>query len=106
MSNVSMYISSFELAELIKENKVAILDVRSLQEFEEGHIRNALLRPVDSLPSSIFHISKEQSIVTVCNSGVGRSEVAASLLQQNGWKSAKSLIGGYLGWVKAGFPSS
>lgn len=104
MSTEPTYISNIELAGLIKTDSVVVIDVRSLAEFEEGHIRNTLHRPVDTLPTSVTDIPKERIIVTVCNNGVGRSERAASLLQVAGWKNARSLIGGYLGWIEAGLP--
>jgi rhodanese-related sulfurtransferase len=47
-------------------------------------------------------LPKDSLIVTVCNKGGGRSERAASLLQANGWKNARWLCGGYLGWTGIG----
>src|SRR3990167_7633366 len=92
-------IAPSELKGLLDAQKVVILDVRSDEEFAEGHLSDSLLRPVDSLPGSVGTIPKETSIVTVCNKGGGRSERAAQILKTAGWKNARWLDGGYLGWV-------
>lgn len=97
-------IAPAELNALLDSQKVIILDVRSAEEFVEGHLWGSLLHPVDSLPDSVGDISKESLIVTVCNKGGGRSERAAQVLKTAGWENVRWLDGGYLGWVEAGFP--
>lgn len=104
MNNERQHITSAELVELMKKNDAIILDVRSVAEFEDGHIWNSLHRPVDTLPNSVRDLSKEASLITVCNKGHGRSESAANLLREAGWTNARWLENGYLGWVEAGLP--
>jgi len=99
---VSVSISDLKM--LIDDKKVVVIDVRSVEEFQEGHIWSSLLRPVDTLPDSVQDLLKDSLIVTVCNKGGGRSERAAGILKAAGWKNARWLEGGYLGWVEAGLP--
>lgn len=96
-------ISATDLQSLISKKSVLVVDVRSIPEFNEGHIWQAQNFPIEGLPQSMISISKETLIVTVCNKGGGRSENAAEALRQNGWEATKWLEGGYIGWVEAGF---
>lgn len=98
------YIKNNDLSALIAAKKITVIDVRTLTEFEEGHIWSALHRPVDTLPNSVRDIPKTASIVTICNKGHGRSEAAMNVLKEAGWKDVRWLEGGYLGWVEAGLP--
>lgn len=102
MSNSS--ISGIDLFQIQKKKSLFILDVRTVTEYLEGHLWNSLHKPIDTLPSSISDIPKEALIITVCNKGGGRSESAANLLREAGWKNTKWLEGGYLGWIESGYP--
>jgi rhodanese-related sulfurtransferase len=95
-------ISQTELKALLVSGSVFVLDIRSLEEFEKGHLPGALHRPVDTRPGAIKDLAKEGPVVTICNKGGGRSERAAHILRDAGWKGARWLEGGYLGWVEAG----
>lgn len=101
--NKKSFTTAVELNGLMKSKSVTILDVRSLPEFNEGHIWEAINLPIESLPQSAASIPNSTTLVTVCNKGGGRSEQAALILTQNGWINATWLEGGYLGWVDAGF---
>jgi phage shock protein E len=70
--------------ELIKQGAV-ILDVRSKEEFEAGHVNGALNIPLDILSSNLKRIrSKDTHIITCCMSG-GRSSMAKSILHRAGY---------------------
>lgn len=95
--------TAVELNALMTSKVVTVLDVRSIPEFNEGHIWDAINFPIEGLPQSATSISKTTTVVTVCNKGGGRSEQAALILTQNGWTNSTWLEGGYMGWVDAGF---
>ncbi|MGE3758582.1 MAG: rhodanese-like domain-containing protein [Pseudobdellovibrionaceae bacterium] len=103
MNDTKVSISAKDLLELIRTGKVTVVDVRSDEEFGEGHIWEAVHLPISTLPSSASKISKTSQIVTVCNKGGGRSEKAASLLREAGWNKTCWLEGGLFGWVEAGY---
>lgn len=101
--NKKTFTTAIELNGLMKNRAVTVLDVRSIPEYNEGHIWEAVNLPIESLPQSAAAIPNSTTIVTVCNKGGGRSEEAALLLTQNGWTNATWLEGGYMSWVDAGF---
>jgi rhodanese-related sulfurtransferase len=70
--------------ELIKQGAV-ILDVRSKEEFEGGHVKGALNIPLDTLSSNFKRIGdKDTYIITCCMSG-GRSAMAKDILHKAGY---------------------
>ena len=75
-----------------KENST-ILDVRTADEFEQGHIENAQLIPVDQLRQRIGEIDKSKPVLVYCQVGL-RGHVATRILLQNHF-NAWNLSGGY-----------
>jgi len=69
-----------------------IVDVRTVAEYENKHIPNAINVPLDSLRERLDELSREREVWVVC--GVGqRAYNATRILQQNGFK-VKNLSGG------------
>jgi rhodanese-related sulfurtransferase len=90
--------SKTELENLIsKDDKLVIIDVRSNEEFNQQHLPKAINIPLDQLEAESKQFSPNTLYVTVCGKGGGRSEQAAQLLIQNGFK-AYFLEDGTLGW--------
>jgi rhodanese-related sulfurtransferase len=70
--------------ELFLEKDAIILDVRTANEFAEGHIKNAKNIDLQVLNSKISEIKKwNKPVITCCRSGM-RSAQATSILKQNG----------------------
>ncbi len=90
-----------------------VVDVREPAEYEQAHIRNALLVPRGileaaadpSYPKQVPELSsaRERHLVLYCATG-GRSAMAADTLQQMGFKHVTSLDGGFVRWVEEGMP--
>jgi len=74
-----------------------LIDVRTKEEFEEGHISNALNIPLDDLRSRMHEIDQNKKIYTYCRAGL-RGYFAQRILKQNGYNSIVNLSGGYLLW--------
>lgn len=70
-----------------------LLDVRTVSEFEEGHIEGAINIPVDSLRERMDELDKDKEIIEYCQVGI-RGYIAARILNQNGFK-VKNMTGGY-----------
>ncbi len=81
------------------KKKVVIIDVRSKSEYEASHIPGAINLPIENISDEISDKFKNNFVITACGKGGGRSEIAASLLQQTGI-SARWLCGGTFGWNK------
>lgn len=83
-----------------------VLDVREPEEFvgELGHIRGALLVPLDSLRPRLpkLHGYAERTVVLVCRAGA-RSASACPLFTQSGFAEVRNLTGGMLAWREAGY---
>ena len=92
-------------AKLIAEPDVVILDVRTAEEFEEGHIENAInidVKQSDFMQKAKSVLPKEKRIAVYCRSG-RRSANAASELGAEGYKVV-NLKGGVLAWKEANMP--
>ena len=77
-----------------------LLDVRSPQEYKQGHVNGAELIPLDELSSKIARIPKGREIICICESG-SRSSVAARNLNAQGYK-VSNMRGGMSRWVRVG----
>ncbi len=88
----------------IENNEVTLIDVRKQAEWAAGHIPQADFRFLGHLPEHISEIDDSKLIVAQCQSGA-RSAIATSILQAAG-KKVVNLAGGYLGWSKAGLPTT
>ena len=87
------YITSIEAQERLKSEKgIIVLDVRTKEEYETGHINGAILIDVNNLQEEAESIltNKESSIFVYCRSG-NRSITAAKILVKLGYKSVYDL---------------
>ena len=82
------------LEEFIKTG-VTIMDVRSKQEYDEGHIDGAILIPEYEIKERIEEIvkNKEEKILVYCSSGT-RSKIAQEELIKKGYKNVYNLKDG------------
>ena len=92
-------------AELIASPDVCLLDVRTAEEFAEGHIEGAL--NIDQAQSDFVEkaraaLPNDKTIAVYCRSG-RRSANAAGRLAAEGYKCV-NLKGGILAWKEAGNP--
>lgn len=87
----------YELAE--RGEDFLLLDVREDYEFATDEMGGKLI-PLNTLPSALSQLKKDQRIIVHCRSGQ-RSKKAAKLLQENGFKQVHNLQGGILAWREA-----
>ena len=97
----SLDTEAFEQA--ISDTSVVRLDVRSIDEYSDGHIANAV--NIDVMKSDFEEratsiLPKDKTIAVYCRSG-RRSKKAAGILVENGYKVIE-LNHGITGWVNAG----
>ncbi|WP_353661922.1 rhodanese-like domain-containing protein [Hydrogenimonas sp. SS33] len=92
--------------EKMKEKNVAILDVRTPSEYQQGHIAGAKLIPVQNLKSRLDELKPLQGkrVLVYCRSG-HRSAIASRILADNGFKPL-NIKGGINRWVAEGLPVS
>jgi len=93
-----------ELMQRINANRAGlILDVRSAEEYAEGHVPGAINIPYDQLSSRLAEISshKNKEVVLYCRSGK-RAGIAANILQSAGFSKLLHLDGDMNGWAASG----
>lgn len=90
-----------------KKSLVKIIDVRRPDEWtgEFGHIGEASLMTLDTLPQRISELDKDSTIVFVCRSG-GRSAQATAFAKQHGFTSVYNMAGGMIAWTGSNFEVS
>lgn len=94
--------------ERVDSGQVVVLDVRNPDEWygETGHIEGAILIPIDALPMNLDKLAPHKDKEVVCFCAVGqRSQVAAQILQMNGFKKLSNVVGGMFDWFDAGYPT-
>lgn len=86
-----------EANKLIESKDVLVLDVRTEEEYITGHIKDAILIPLDELSSNLSKLKdKEKMILVYCKSG-RRSKMACEILEFAGYTNVID-IGGVVGW--------
>ena len=87
------------------KNSVVILDVRTSQEFADGHIKSAVnidVKAENFKDETLKTLTdKNQVIAVYCRSG-RRSVTAANILVSEGYKNVVNLKGGILAWQSEG----
>ncbi len=102
-------ISVDEAFVLIEKNKgnsnLVILDVRTSEEFEGGHIENAVNLDFysEAFKDNLNKLDKNKTYITHCKSG-GRSRKTLEIMQDLGFIEAYNMLGGIVGWEKKGLP--
>jgi rhodanese-related sulfurtransferase len=86
-----------------REDGAWILDVRTQEEWDAGHIPGSTLIPLDELPNRLSEVPEGVDIVVVCRSG-NRSAEGRDILLQAGFPSVTSMGGGVSEWSATGFP--
>ena len=92
-----------QFAELINNQDVQLVDVRTMDEYTEGHIAGSLIIDVkDENFASLVdeQLAKNKKVAVYCRSG-RRSRTAADILVKKGFK-VYNLDKGILNWIEEG----
>ena len=98
-TNQIQYVSMDEITTIMQENtNYIILDARTIKEYNEGHIPNAICIPNETIDETVTEQlpNKDQLILIYCRSG-NRSKQAALKLQQLGYTNLVE-FGGIIDW--------
>lgn len=96
-------ISVDEFEKVIADKNITILDVRTAEEYSEGHIALAMnidVKQADFEAKSKTSLDKSKTLAVYCRSG-NRSKKACDILSANGYKVVE-LSTGIMGWQNAG----
>lgn len=99
MSEITLetYLNDYE-----KESHL-LIDVRSVGEYEAGHLPKAKNIPLNELPDKLESIPKDKPVILVCWSG-SRSRSATQMLIKEGYENVHNLKGGTMLWKMQGKP--
>lgn len=88
---------------MIADKEVQLVDVRTTEEFVDGHLAEA--SNIDILEKDFMikanELDKEVPVLVYCRSG-GRSSRAAGILEEMGFTAIYNLEGGITAWVNEG----
>ncbi|WP_420933756.1 rhodanese-like domain-containing protein [Alteromonas sp. A081] len=92
------------LLERIASNDWLLIDVRSPEEYANGHIPGAINIPHKSIDEYISELQehKDKPIILYCHSG-RRARLAMKVLQEHDFTDVMHLEGDMLGWNEAGY---
>ncbi len=81
-----------------------LVDVRTLEEFNNGHLANAqnICVTDDDFQKKLVDLDKNKPVYLYCRSGK-RSAKAAKLMKELGFKEIYDMEGGYTSWEEHGF---
>lgn len=87
----------------IKNKDVQLVDVRTVAEYDSGHIKGAenIEYKSEAWSSSIDKLDKSKPVYVYCKKG-GRSAKCASLLEEAGFTTVYDLEGGITEWQDEG----
>jgi len=87
-------------AEFKEKEDAFLLDVRTLEEFSEGHISGAVNIDIFSpnFQAEVEKLDKNKDYYVVCRSG-GRSMSAAGAMESMGFAKVTNLAGGMMSWM-------
>ncbi|MEG3766178.1 rhodanese-like domain-containing protein [Alteromonas sp. 14N.309.X.WAT.G.H12] len=93
------------LLEKVKTEEWMLIDVRSPQEYAEGHIPGAINMPHDKIDGYIDQLqdAKDKPIIIYCRSG-NRANIAMKKLEQQEFMDVSHLEGDIMGWRESGLP--
>jgi rhodanese-related sulfurtransferase len=96
---------AFDLIQNNSENPdFVILDVRTLDEYNSGHIENASMLDFynESFRDDLDQLDKNDTYVVYCRSG-NRSRSATDIMVELGFKDVYNMLGGIVQWNKDGY---
>jgi rhodanese-related sulfurtransferase len=96
---------AFDLIQNNSENPdFVILDVRTLDEYNSGHIENASMLDFynESFRDDLDQLDKNDTYVVYCRSG-NRSRSATDIMVELGVKDVYNMLGGIVQWNKDGY---
>lgn len=85
--------------DLVNEGNLTIVDIRSPDDFEQGHIEHAISVNDTNIDEFIDNADKNKPILCYCYMGFS-SQSAAQYFKDQGFKTVYSMEGGYTKWQR------
>lgn len=72
--------------DMIEKNTVLLMDVRTSNEYDLMHIKNAINIPVNEIEQKILQVEQDKALMVYCSSGA-RSKTAIQILNNLGYNN-------------------
>lgn len=82
----------------IKRTNGILIDVREKEEYDNGHIVNAISMPLGEMRERASTLDENKHMFVICRSG-NRSGMAQKILEDNGIENAYNIVPGMQGWT-------
>lgn len=94
------HLSAPQLAQRLAQEgqTLLLLDVREPWEYQTCHLDNALLMPMNEVPSRQQELDPDTPVVCICHHG-SRSMAVAAFLERQGFTDVTNLDGGMHAWA-------
>ncbi len=86
----------------VQGSRIAVIDVRRVDEWQAGHIPNALHFHIGDLPQHLDEVPRDIPLAIICRTG-HRAEIAASIIAASG-REVMVVQGGVPDWAERGWP--
>lgn len=115
---VDLRVSTDEVAAAVEAGETRIVDVRSVEEFEAGHLPGAVsfpwdrvldegwMRPAEAVEAELAEVGlvdRDARVILYCAEGV-RAGHTQFVLELMGFTAVRDYVGSYSAWVAAGLP--
>jgi thiosulfate sulfurtransferase len=94
-----------DLKAALSNPKAFVIDVRTPQEFAQGHVPGAVNWPLQEIERWWNRVPKDRVVYIHCNTQ-NRSGVAVRYLMGKGYNNLNLVTGGIQAWVSRGYPIS
>ncbi len=85
---------------MVEAGEAVLVDVRTRQEWKQGHAPRAMHISLASLDTQMRRIPADRTVLAICRSG-SRSAQAVASLSRAGY-DARNVKGGMIAWSRAG----
>jgi len=96
-------ISAEQVKQQMTDLNTLLLDVRTPDEYKDGHIPGAKNIPVQELDRRLNELDRQKNVIVYCRTG-HRSTKAFHILKQNGFSAVRNFKGSWTEWTRLGYP--
>ena len=102
-SRAGAAISSTQAVQMMNHQHAVLVDVRTTEAYNAGHVPQARSVPLGDLEKKAAALPKNKPLIVICD--VGRTAIgAATRLRAQGFTDVVTLEGGLKAWLTAGLP--
>lgn len=96
-------VSPVEAQAAVSKAYSQFVDVRTPEEYSNGHAARAINIPLDTLTAKLDTLEKNEPVYLICQTG-NRSKKAAVMLKDAGFNNVLNVTGGTTAWQAASLP--